>query len=137
MATTGIEQMIGGVMVFRYVSGETPATRPNELSDRLVPFGITSNAVHPGTVASNFAGVGDGVSAFFFKLFRPFFKTVEQGAATSIYLASSPDVEGVSGNYFVDCKPGRTSSASKNRKLGKQLWKLSEDLVAKYENDHI
>jgi NAD(P)-dependent dehydrogenase (short-subunit alcohol dehydrogenase family) len=103
----------------------------NELSDQLREFGITSNALHPGTVSSNFAGNGDGVSAFFMKLFRPFFKTVEQGAATSIYLATSPEVAGVSGKYFVNCEPGRTSSASKDRELGKLLWKLSEEVVEK------
>lgn len=103
----------------------------NELSDQLLEFGITSNALHPGTVASNFAGNGNGVTAFFMKLFRPFFKTVEQGAATSIYLATAPEVEGVSGKYFVNCKPGRTSSASKNRELGKLLWKLSVEVVGK------
>ena len=107
----------------------------NQLSDELSPWGITSNVAHPGTVASNFAGDGNGVSAFFMKLFRPFFKTVEQGAATSIYLASSPAVEGISGRYFVDCKPGRVSSESRNRELGRSLWKLSEELVAKYEKD--
>ncbi|WP_229253828.1 SDR family oxidoreductase [Dyadobacter sp. NIV53] len=101
----------------------------NELADRLKPFGITSNALHPGTVASNFAGNGNGVSSFFMKLFRPFFKSVEQGAATSIYLATSPEVEGVSGKYFTDCKLGRRSSASRNPQLGKSLWELSEKLV--------
>ena len=106
----------------------------NELADRLKPFGITSNCAHPGTVASNFAGNGNGITALFMKLFRPFFNSVEQGAATSIYLATSPDVEGVSGKYFVNCKPGRTSAASKDRDSGKALWALSEKLVLK-KND--
>ncbi|HEV7379491.1 MAG TPA: SDR family NAD(P)-dependent oxidoreductase, partial [Dyadobacter sp.] len=49
----------------------------NELSDRLFSYGVTSNALHPGTVASNFAGNGTGLTAAFMKLFRPFFKTVK------------------------------------------------------------
>ncbi|SEJ02572.1 Short-chain dehydrogenase [Dyadobacter koreensis] len=101
----------------------------NELSDRLQLHGITSNALHPGTVASNFAGNGTGISTFFMKFFRPFFKTVEQGAATTIYLATSPEVEGVSGQYFVDSKPGRSSKAAKDRELGSRLWDLSEELT--------
>lgn len=105
----------------------------NELSDRLQLYGITSNALHPGTVASNFAGNGTGISTFFMKLFRPFFRTVAQGAATTIYLATSPEVEGISGKYFVDCKPGRTSKAAKDRALGKRLWDLS-DALTRFEN---
>jgi NAD(P)-dependent dehydrogenase (short-subunit alcohol dehydrogenase family) len=101
----------------------------NELSDRLFTYGVTSNALHPGTVASNFAGNGNGLTAAFMKLFRPFFKTVKQGAATTIYLASSPEVQGITGKYFVGKKSGRSSSAAKNKALGKQLWKLSEELV--------
>ena len=101
----------------------------NELSERLRLFGVTSNAVHPGTVASNFAGNGNGVTAFFMKLFRGFFKTTEQGAATSIYVATAPSIEGVTGKYFVDSKPARTSFAARNKELGRALWKLSEDLV--------
>ncbi|MCE7040351.1 SDR family oxidoreductase [Dyadobacter sp. CY312] len=101
----------------------------NELSERLRLFGVTSNAIHPGTVASNFAGNGNGVTTFFMKLFRSFFKTTEQGAATSIYVATAPWLEGVTGKYFVDSKPARTSFTARNKELGKALWKLSEDLV--------
>ncbi|WP_138484809.1 SDR family oxidoreductase [Dyadobacter bucti] len=101
----------------------------NELADRLQPFGITSNCAHPGTVASNFAGDGTGASAFFMKFFRPLFRTAAQGAATSVYLAASPEVEGVSGKYFVNSKPRRTSAAAGDKGLGKKLWELSERLV--------
>lgn len=105
----------------------------NELAERLQFYGIASNSLHPGTVASSFASDGNGLTAAFMRLFRPFLKTVEQGAETSIYLATSPDVENVTGAYFVSRKKGRTSSLSKNKELGKALWKLSEELVANYE----
>jgi retinol dehydrogenase-12 len=105
----------------------------NELAERLLSTGITSNAVHPGTVASNFAGNGTGITAAFMKLFRPFFKTTQQGAATSIYVATSPEVAGVTGKYFVNCKPGRTSAAAKNKEFGKLLWDLSEEVVRSRE----
>ena len=101
----------------------------NELADRLEPFRITSNVVHPGTVASNFAGEGTGLTGTFMRLFRPFFKTTEQGASTTIYVATAPELDGVTGRYFVNSKPGRTSSMSKNKALGKKLWLLSEELI--------
>ena len=101
----------------------------NELADRLSDFGISSNSAHPGTVASNFAGDGTGVSAIFMKIFRPFFKSTAKGAATSIYLATSPEVEGVTGSYFVNSRAGATSAASRDKELGKALWILSEELA--------
>ena len=101
----------------------------NELADRLEPFGITSNCVHPGTVASNFAGGGTGVTSAFMKLLRPFFKTPLLGASTSISVATSPDLEGITGKYFVNSKPARTSGAARNKVLGKKLWELSEELI--------
>ena len=101
----------------------------NELADRLEPFRITSNVVHPGTVASNFAGDSTGLTGAFMRMFRPFFKTTEQGASTTIYVATAPELDGVTGRYFVNSKPGRTSSMSKNKALGKKLWELSEQLI--------
>jgi NAD(P)-dependent dehydrogenase (short-subunit alcohol dehydrogenase family) len=104
----------------------------NELAYRLKPFGITSNTAHPGTVASSFASNGNGLTSGFMRLLRPFLRTVEQGAATSIYLATSPDVAGVSGEYYVNCKPRRTSSAAKDTALGIALWELSDKLVKEH-----
>lgn len=101
----------------------------NELADRLEPFRITSNVVHPGTVASNFAGEGTGLTAAFMRMFRPFFKSTEQGASTTIFVATAPELDGVTGRYFVNSKPGRTSSMSKNKALSKKLWELSEGLI--------
>ena len=101
----------------------------NELADRLEPFGITSNCVHPGTVATSFAGDGTGITSTFMRLLKSFFKTPQQGARTTIYVATSPDLEGITGKYFVDSKPARTSGAAKNKALGKRLWALSEELI--------
>ena len=61
---------------------------------------------------------------------RPFLLSPEQGAQTSIYLASSPDVEGVTGKYFVKREPVRSSDISYDTDLAQQLWKVSEQLVA-------
>ena len=61
---------------------------------------------------------------------RPFFRTAEQGAATAIYLASSPAVEGVSGKYFVDCREARSSGATYDIEVTRRLWDASARLTA-------
>ena len=60
---------------------------------------------------------------------RPFMKTPEQGAQTSIHLASSPEVEGVSGRYFANRRVRRSSSASYDTTTAARLWDVSADLV--------
>ena len=79
-----------------------------ELARRLRGTGVTATALHPGVVSTGF-GAEDPSKIFRFlvPLLRPFMKTPEEGAATSIYLASSPKVEGVTGSFFVKGRPGR------------------------------
>ena len=60
---------------------------------------------------------------------RPFMKTPERGAETSIYLASSPEVEGVSGRYFANSKPKTSSRASYDTAAARRLWEVSTALV--------
>jgi hypothetical protein len=67
--------------------------------------------------------------AFGIRLGSPFFLTPEKGARTSIYLSSAPEVEGVSGQYFVKCKPRRPSKAAGDEQAAKRLWQVSERLV--------
>ena len=84
-----------------------------ELARRLEGTGVTANALHPGVVRSGF-GAEDPSRIFkvLVPLWRPFMKTPEQGAATSVYLASSPEVEGVTGTYFANGRPQRSSKRS-------------------------
>lgn len=100
----------------------------NELAARLAPFGIVSNALHPGTVKSNF-GKESKQTALFYKLASPFLKTVKQGAATLIYLASSPEVEGKTGGYYFNCKPAKPAKQTNDKALAQQLWEKSAQLV--------
>jgi NAD(P)-dependent dehydrogenase (short-subunit alcohol dehydrogenase family) len=102
-----------------------------ELAERLAGTGVTVNCLHPGTVATGFARDGDsnGVIAFGIRLVAPLMLTAEKGARTSIYLASSPEVEGVTGKYFVKCKPRRPSQAAQDRDAARRLWEVSEELV--------
>ncbi|MGQ9481294.1 SDR family oxidoreductase [Chloroflexus sp.] len=101
----------------------------NELARRLQGSGVTANSLHPGAVATNFAADARGLFAFFFRLARPFMISPEQGAATSIYLASSPEVAEISGQYFVRKKPVKPSAAAQDAALAKRLWEFSEQLV--------
>jgi NAD(P)-dependent dehydrogenase (short-subunit alcohol dehydrogenase family) len=102
-----------------------------ELSRRLSGTGVTVNAVHPGTVASGFARDDDasGFLAFGIKLIKPFILTPEQGARTQVYVATSPDVEGVTGKYFVRRKVRAPSAAARDETAAALLWSVSEELV--------
>ncbi len=70
-----------------------------------------------------------GVQRLFVPFVRPFLKTPVQGAATSILLASSPDLEQVSGRYFANSKPKRSSKASYDQTAAARLWQVSAELV--------
>lgn len=102
-----------------------------ELARRLSGTGVTANCLHPGTVATGFARDHDarGFLAFGVKLIKPFVLTPEQGARTSVYLASSPDVAEVSGEYFVKCRARTPSGAAQDEAAAALLWSISEELV--------
>ncbi len=101
-----------------------------ELARRLEGSGVTANCLHPGVVRTNLAVGSKGLFTFFFGLMRPLMISPEQGAQTSIYLASSPEVAGVSGSYFTNCQAHASSPVSHDRALQARLWALSERLVA-------
>ncbi|HEY5025597.1 MAG TPA: SDR family oxidoreductase [Acidimicrobiales bacterium] len=103
-----------------------------ELARRLEGTGVTVNCLHPGVVATGYGRDGDtsGVLAFGLKVIKPFVLSAEQGARTSIYLASSPDVATVTGRYFVKCKPRTPSAAARDDEAARRLWKVSEEIVA-------
>ena len=102
------------------------------LARRLAGTGVTSNALHPGVVATRFARDGDarGVVSWFFTLFRPFLKSEAQGAATSIHLASAPALKGVTGKYFADCREATPTPIAQDDEAAERLWRVSEELVA-------
>ena len=103
-----------------------------ELARRLDGSGVTSNALHPGFVASNFAREGDAgrLGEIATSLLRPFAISPARGALTSVHLASSTEVEGVTGGYFYKCKPARISNAAADDSAAARLWTLSEELVS-------
>jgi NAD(P)-dependent dehydrogenase (short-subunit alcohol dehydrogenase family) len=103
-----------------------------ELARRFDPSEVTANALHPGFVASRFGRDGDGgrLGEIGMLLGSPLAISPEKGALTSIWLASSPDVEGTTGGYFYKCKPSTPSKAAQDAEAARRLWAISEDLVA-------
>ncbi len=99
-----------------------------ESARRMAGRGVMSNALHPGAVASNFGASGSLLYRFGTKLVRPFLISSPKGALTSIHLASSPDVAGVTGEYFVRRKIAKPSKAARDDANAARLWALSEKL---------
>jgi NAD(P)-dependent dehydrogenase (short-subunit alcohol dehydrogenase family) len=101
-----------------------------ELARRLQGTGVTANCLHPGFVATNFAQSDGGPAVrLLVKVIGSFGASPHEGAKTSIYLASSPHVEGVTGQYFVKSIPRRSAAISYDESLQRQLWELSAKLV--------
>ena len=102
----------------------------HELARRLQGTGVTANALHPGVVRTSFGAEDPGmVQRLLVPFIRGFMKTPAQGAATSIRLASAPDLDEVTGQYFADGKPRQSSKASYDQGVGARLWQVSADLV--------
>ncbi len=101
-----------------------------ELARRLQGTSVTANALHPGVVRTAF-GAEDpsGVQRLFTPFMRPIMKAPAQGAATSIHLASAPDLEQVTGCYFACSKPRRSSKRSYDQAAAARLWQVSADLA--------
>ncbi|MEQ8675207.1 MAG: SDR family oxidoreductase [Aggregatilineales bacterium] len=90
---------------------------------------VTTNALHPGLVSTGFARNNGFFAKLFVTLISPFAKNATDGAETQIYLASSPDVEGVSGKYFDNSKPVKSNDFSYRVEDQERLWTLSEEMV--------
>jgi NAD(P)-dependent dehydrogenase (short-subunit alcohol dehydrogenase family) len=99
-----------------------------ELARRLQGSGITANSLHPGFVATRFGDSGSGLLALALKGAKLFALTPHQGAQTLIYLASSPEVATVTGEYFHKCKPATPSRQAQNDTDAKRLWEVSAQL---------
>jgi retinol dehydrogenase-12 len=97
---------------------------------RRVPAGVTANALHPGFVATRFGDNSGGLMRTVLKLAKPIGAiSPEEGAKTIIYLASSPDVAGVSGEYFFKCKVTTPTAEARNDADARKLWEISQDIA--------
>jgi NAD(P)-dependent dehydrogenase (short-subunit alcohol dehydrogenase family) len=100
-----------------------------ELSRRLQGTGVTVNCLHPGVIGTKLLADYMGVPVGGGALARTFGATPEQGAETIIFLATSAEVEGVSGKYFERRRPRRSSPESYDEAAARRLWQLSEQLT--------
>jgi NAD(P)-dependent dehydrogenase (short-subunit alcohol dehydrogenase family) len=103
-----------------------------ELARRLEGTGVTANCLHPGAVATGGVLKDPDISWFarlMYTLMKPFFLSPEKGAQTSIYLASSPEVEGITGKYFVKRRAVASSPESYDLGIATRLWEISARLT--------
>jgi NAD(P)-dependent dehydrogenase (short-subunit alcohol dehydrogenase family) len=100
-----------------------------ELARRLEGTGVSANCLHPGVVGTNLGSGVSGVFGFMVRALTPLMKSPQKGAETSIYLASSPEVEGLSGRYFVKKAEARSSDVSYDERIARRLWEVSAELT--------
>ena len=105
-----------------------------EMARRLDGTGVTVNAMHPGLVRSNFGGGGSGITSIIFSVLKAVGgRSVEKGAETVVWLASSPEVEGITGKYWADRKIKEPTAEAEKVISQKKLWDVSEQLTGMRE----
>lgn len=103
----------------------------NELTRRFAHEGVVANALHPGSMIGT-SIFRDSMSAkLLAKAVKPFTKTIAQGAATTVYVATATELNGKGGQYFADCRVKSMSSGAQDHTTARQLWNLSEQLIDK------
>jgi retinol dehydrogenase-14 len=99
-----------------------------ELARRLAGTGVTANCLHPGVVATNIWSAF-AIGKLIVAVGKPFMLNSKQGAAVSLYLATSPEVAQVSGEYFVKSKPAKSNPLSRDPKLMAEVWLRTEKMT--------
>jgi NAD(P)-dependent dehydrogenase (short-subunit alcohol dehydrogenase family) len=101
-----------------------------ELARHLAQTKATANALHPGAVSTGFGTNNKGLlNQLLFRVFQAVTMPADKGALTSIYLASAPQMEGITGSYFVNSKAVQSSPASYDQEAQRRLWQLSESIA--------
>lgn len=100
-----------------------------ELARQLQGTSVTANTLHPGGVRTNFGKELTGIAGFVFKHMGFVMRPPQKGAETVIWLASSDEVEGVTGKYFLDKKEIRSSKISYDVDVARRLWQVSAELT--------
>ena len=102
-----------------------------QLAKRLAGTQKTANAVHPGVIHTNLVRSMPGITSAAMSLLDPiFFKSIPQGAATQCFVATRPQLDGVSGEYFIDCNVAEPRSYAKDPAVAERLWQESERIVS-------
>jgi NAD(P)-dependent dehydrogenase (short-subunit alcohol dehydrogenase family) len=108
-----------------------------EFSRRLAGSGVTANFLHPGVVRTNLARDLNPVARALFRFVQLFMASPKKGALTSIYVASSPDLEGVTGKYFARQREAKANPASFNVEDAERLWAICEELTGLKTADQV
>ena len=104
-----------------------------ELAKRLADTNATSNSVHPGVINTNLGRHFERWKLFLAGLIGwAFMKSVEEGAATTCYVATRPELANISGHYFMDCNPAEPSPHMQDEAMAAKLWDVSTDLTKQY-----
>ncbi|HYT01162.1 MAG TPA: SDR family oxidoreductase [Thermoplasmata archaeon] len=119
------EQRYGGFRAYNQ-SKLAQVLFTRELATRLVGSGVTVNACHPGVIRTN---LGMGGASPIVRFVRMFFKSPEKGAETPIFLAASPEVEGVTGKYFAKMQVRTPSRAAQDASVARRLFDISAQLT--------
>ena len=106
----------------------------NLLAQKLAGTGVAANAVHPGVIKTRL--ISDLHSPMFSLMTFFYGRTVKEGADTTVYLASSPEVEGVTGKYYQDRKSIAPAPASQDTQMMEQLWEISARLTGLSPTQH-
>jgi retinol dehydrogenase-14 len=100
-----------------------------DLARRLQATDVTANCVSPGPTRTRFGDNMTGPTGLFPRLLKPFFPGPATGARTMIYVASSPDLKGVSGRFFLRQRAKHTKPVTREAEVAEQLWRISAELV--------
>lgn len=101
-----------------------------ELARRLQGSGVTCNCLHPGVVATNIWGVNPPLMfKIIIGIMKPFMLSPKKGAETTLYLATSPEVAQISGEYFIKCKPAKSSALSRDPNISGPIWLWTEKML--------
>jgi NAD(P)-dependent dehydrogenase (short-subunit alcohol dehydrogenase family) len=100
-----------------------------DLAQRLQPSGVTVNCMSPGPTSTRFGDNMTGLAGLFPRLAKKLFPGPEKGARTLVYLASSPEIAGVSGRFFLRKRMRSTKPVTHDREVAAQLWRVSAELV--------
>ena len=96
---------------------------------------ITANAVHPGVIQTELMRDLGTVDGLFIALGAPFSKSIPEGSATTLYVATAPELEGIGGRYFADCNEDTPKPHASNPTYATKLWEISEEMIANAPTD--
>ncbi len=109
----------------------------NELNRRVASRGVTSNSLHPGTMIPTGIGRGWLLARIAMLAMRPFTRSVAQGAATSCYVATAPELDGIGGRYFDECAESEPSAEAVDADVAARLWSITEGWAGIGEHERI